>query len=106
MKGVREQKRKEDIFIFMIIRATAKAHGFFFNSHKHPETAETRIANSTHHLHGVGQIALDFVKHVFAAAAQEDGAGLGVRAFGQERKVLVPQLFHLLDIEGKRNGDK
>jgi len=48
-----------------------------------------------HHLHGVGEVALDFVEHVLAAAAEENGAGLRVRALGQERKVLVPQLLHL-----------
>ncbi len=37
--------------------------------------------------HGVGQVAVDLVQDVLGRPAEEDGAGLGSRAFGQEGEV-------------------
>jgi hypothetical protein len=37
--------------------------------------------------HGVGQVAVDLVQDVFGRSAEEDGAGFGGGAFGQEGEV-------------------
>ena len=58
----------------------------------------------THHLHGVAQVALDFVQHVFAAAPEQHRARLGVCALRQEGKVVVAELHDLRAWGQSREG--
>lgn len=51
-------------------------------------TTLTRVASR--HLHGVGEVPLDFVEYVLAAAPQQDRARLGIVALLQKRKVPAP----------------
>lgn len=45
--------------------------------------------------HGILQIALNLIEHVFGGTSEENGARLGGLAFGEEGEVLVTDLFNL-----------
>ena len=71
------------------------------NTNRHlrrtPTRRQRRIENHVpRHAHSISKIPIDLVQNVFGRTAQEDGAGFGRRAFGEEREVLVADL---LDVE-------
>lgn len=57
---------------------------------------EARVEHDVaRHAHGILQVALDLVQDVLGGAAEQDRAGLGVRALRQEGKVFITNLLNL-----------
>lgn len=68
-------------------RLFVEAHG---NGHLGCATSrgETRVKDDiAGHGHGVGEVAINFVENILGGTSQENGAGLGVLALGEECKV-------------------
>lgn len=84
------------------LRHALDALGLLLQPHRHGHLGraaagrQPRVEDDVaRHAHGVVQVALDLVEHVLGGPAEEDGAGLGVIALGQEGEVLVADLLDL-----------